>query len=189
MAKRNSMRQNMQYLIEWGKRYGTTFLIVVHTNKLQNAWGRNRIADSADLWDIARCVLMVGDTEEKDLKYLSHEKSNYGMTGQTILFKNEHGNPVFQSWSGLKDRDFVTAATKKRNEARGSSDVQDAAEFILSTLGEYEDGLLSKELDELMDAAGFKKWAVRKAKSDLNESKRIKYSRRGLDGPWRVVKI
>lgn len=190
MAKRNSMRQNMQYLIEWGKRYGTTFLIVVHTNKLQNAWGRNRIADSADLWDIARCVLMVGDTEEKDLKYLSHEKSNYGMTGQTILFKNEHGNPVFQSWSGLKDMDFVTSATKKRNEAKGSSDVEEAAEFILNTLGEYPDGLLSKELDELaIETAGFKQWAVRKAKALLSESKRIKYSKDSFDSAWKITKI
>ena len=188
MAKRNSMRQNMQYLIEWGKKYGTTFLIVVHTNKLQNAWGRNRIADSADLWDIARCVLMVGETDDPAVKYLSHEKSNYGATGQTILFKNDGGNPVFQNWSGLKDKDFVTAATKKRNEAKGASDVEDAAEFILSTLSDSPEGIYTKDLDELMDAAGFKKWAVMKAKAGLNESKRIRYRKESFESAWKIIK-
>ncbi|MBQ6220986.1 MAG: AAA family ATPase [Solobacterium sp.] len=68
MADRNAMRQSMRSLIKLGETYGTTFIIVMHTNKQSNVYGRQRMADSADLWDIARSVLMIGDTTEEGIK-------------------------------------------------------------------------------------------------------------------------
>lgn len=58
MGQRNAMRSCLNPLIGLGEECGTTFLIVVHTNKRQGVYGRNRIADSADVWDIARSVLI-----------------------------------------------------------------------------------------------------------------------------------
>lgn len=188
MKERNDIRQIMQSLIEWGERYGTTFLVVMHSNKQQNAWGRTRMADSADLWDIARSVLMVGDTEDAGTKYLSQEKSNYGRCRDTMLFTNENGNPVFKAWSRLKDKDFVVAETKRRNSSKGPSDVEEAAEFIMSAVTDSQDGINSKELDDLMEEAGFKQWAVRKAKSELRSSKKITYERKGMGGSVCVKK-
>lgn len=86
MGQRNAMRNCLNSLIRLGEAYGTTFLIVVHTNKRQGTYGRNRISDSADVWNIARSVLITGQTQEKDIRYLSHEKSNYGRLGETVLF-------------------------------------------------------------------------------------------------------
>ena len=60
MGQRNAMRACLSPLIGIGEQYGVTSLIVVHTNKKQGVFGRNRIADSADVWDIARSVMIVG---------------------------------------------------------------------------------------------------------------------------------
>lgn len=188
MSDRNAMRQAMRCLIEWGDKYGTTFLIVMHTNKQLNVWGRNRMADSADLWDIARCVWMVGDTDQDGIKYLSHEKSNYGKTGQTLLFTNDGGMPVFRGWSDKKDRDFVISAAKLRN-SEGSTNIADACNFILSTLEDYPEGMQAKDLTELMEDTGFKPWGIKQAKSELKNSKKIAYFKTEMKGNWKVKKV
>ena len=189
MADRNAMRQCMRCLIEWGKKYHTTFLIVMHTNKLQNVWGRARMADSADLWDIARSILMVGEVDGEDLKYLSQEKSNYGKTRETMLFSNENGNPVFSRWTDLKDRDFVIAETKKRNENKKHNDADDVENMIMSILEEYPEGLLTSDLDSFVLESGYKRWALNKAKSQLSKENKIKYKKEGMDNRWKVKKM
>lgn len=189
MSDRNAMRQSMRCLIEWGKKYGTTFLIVMHTNKLLNVWGRNRMADSADLWDIARCVLMVGDTEDDGIKYLSHEKNNYGMTGKTMLFKNERGNPTFHGWTESKDREFVIAQAKTRNATTNKSSLEDVKEMILSELEERPDGMASSDLDDLLREIGFKSWSIQRAKSELKKDKKIGYHKTEMNGAWIVKKL
>lgn len=85
------MRNCLNPLIGLGEEYGTTFLIVVHTNKRQGVYGRNRIADSADVWDIARSVLITGAAKD-NMRYLSHEKSNYGEPGRTVLYTITESN-------------------------------------------------------------------------------------------------
>lgn len=60
MASRNGMRDCMAPLVALGEEAGTSFIVVCHSNKRKGASGRDRIADSADLWDIARSVLMAG---------------------------------------------------------------------------------------------------------------------------------
>ena len=189
MSERNAMRQTMRCLIEWGKKYGTTFLIVMHTNKLLNVWGRNRMADSADLWDIARCVLMVGDTEDTNIKYVSHEKSNYGMTRDTLLFKNENGNPTFHAWTKSKDRDFVMSQTKARNATGPSSSSEEAKDLILSELEDHPDGVAVNDLTDMLKEIGFKDWAIQRAKSELKKDKKIAYSRKGMNGEWIAKKV
>ena len=106
MGQRNAMRNCLNPLIGLGEEYGTTFLIVVHTNKRQGVFGRNRIADSADVWDIARSVLITGIVKD-NLRYLSHEKSNYGEIGRTTLYTIQDGIAVFKEYSNKQDVYFV----------------------------------------------------------------------------------
>ena len=63
-----------------------TFIIVVHVNKQSGVYGRKRIADSSDIWDASRSVLMLGETQEKGVRYLTQEKSNYGKLEKTALY-------------------------------------------------------------------------------------------------------
>jgi hypothetical protein len=188
MADRNDIRQRMRCLIEFGSRYHTTSIIVMHTNKQQGAWGRNRMADSADLWDIARSVIMCGDTETDGVKYLSHEKCNYAKPGDTILFKTEGGHATYFMKSGLKDRDFVLATNRIKRQRSDAPDVEEAEEMIMSALMEYPDGLLTKELETLLEDGGIKTWAIRKAKANLKTRKKIKYLKTGTNDPWKVKK-
>lgn len=188
MSDRNAMRQSMRSLIEWGKEYGCTFLIVMHTNKQQNVWGRQRMADSADLWDIARCVWMVGDTQDEGIKYLSHEKSNYGKTGKTMLFKNEGGQPTFWQWSDLKDRDYVLQAAQKRDEKKNGSDIDGAIETILCELSDHPEGVKASDLDDLLNVIGYSFRAVKAAKKALRDRKAIEYRKIGMNDGWLVKK-
>ena len=72
MAARNEIRECLAPLMALGEQVGTAFLLVCHTNKRAGAWGRTRLADSADLWDAARSVLMMGDAGD-GRRYLSPE--------------------------------------------------------------------------------------------------------------------
>jgi RecA-family ATPase len=85
MASRNAMRDCLAPLITLGEEVGTSFLIVCHTNKRKQASGRDRIADSADLWDIARSVLMAGYTQDQDVRSLQREEQLYGPPGDRAL--------------------------------------------------------------------------------------------------------
>lgn len=189
MSDRNAMRQNMRCLIEWGKTYGTTFLIVMHTNKQTNVWGRNRMADSADLWDIARSVWMVGDTTEEGIKYLSQEKNNYGKCGRTMLFKNDGGLPTFWNWTDLKDKDYVLMAAQKREDARNRNDIKDAEESILAELSDHPEGSPAKDIDELLEMLGFSARVIRAAKKDLKDRHVIKYVKSGMNAAWIIKKV
>lgn len=187
MSDRNAMRQSLRSLIEWGKKYGTAFLIVMHTNKQANVWGRNRMADSADLWDIARCVWMVGDTEQEGVKYLSHEKSNYGRTGKTMLFRNDHGMPTFDGWTDKKDRDFVSEQTRARNDLKDGMAQSECCTAILSELAEHPEGVPVKDIDSVItEVMGYPFRMLKRAKKDLKDNNLIVYFKEGMDGNWIV---
>ena len=71
MASRNQMRGAVLPLKSLSTKYHLATLISMHTNKRPGVSGRGRLADSSDLWDIARSVLMMGrcknSTEGPDL--------------------------------------------------------------------------------------------------------------------------
>lgn len=164
MGQRNAMRNCLNPLIGLGEEYGTTFLIVVHTNKRQGVYGRNRIADSADVWDIARSVLITGTTTESNVRYLSHEKSNYGEPGETVLFTIEDGVAVFKDYSEKHDIDFV----KERDLATYQAPQrQDAEKFITDFLNNGKKP--TAELDEAAKASGISKSTLSRAKTKLRE--------------------
>ena len=175
MGERNAMRQCLQPLIGLAEKYGTTFLIVVHANKLSGASGRKRMADSSDFWDIARSVLMVGETKNKNIKYLSHEKSNYGLLGQSVLFSIGDGGLIhFEGYSELKDRDFVMELEQARRFAPAK---EDAKSLILSYLSDGEK--LVSALDEYLSAHSVSESTIRRAKAELKGAGLIKSRNEG----------
>ena len=188
MGSRNAMRDCMAPLISLGEETGTTFVVICHTNKRKGASGRDRIADSADLWDVARSVLMAGYTEDQGIRYLSNEKNNYAPTHETLLFSiNNDGQAVAEGTSWKRDRDYVqeTAAnvsTPKR---------EDCKDWILHTLDNSAGKILSKELEEQAKAAGYSYATMRRAKQDLKDDNIIKFSPIGnnKDRVWQVQRV
>lgn len=173
MGQRNAMRACLNPLIGLGEKYGTTFIIIVHTNKQAGLWGRKRIADSADIWDIARSVLIAGEAND-GLRYISQEKSNYGPLAQTVLFRLDSGKVEFEGYTDKKDKDYVTAATAATYQAPAR---EDAKAFILDYLkdGEKE----TADLDGMMKAQGVSGKTLERAKAELKKEGKIIYVRRG----------
>lgn len=171
MGDRNSMRKCLSPLMGYGEIYKTTSIIIAHANKQSGVWGRKRIADSADIWDSSRSVLMTGMVPNSDgMRYISHEKSNWGKLQESVLFKLEDGAPVFQSYTKNKDREFVLMDSKFGNDAPVAADT--AKDFIISTL-EEKGQMEVRELDELAKAVGISNHALKDAKSELNREKAV----------------
>lgn len=163
MGQRNAMRNCLNPLIGIGEEFGCTSLIVCHTNKRQGVYGRNRVSDSGDIWDIARSVLIVGQTQD-ERRYLSHEKSNYGEPGQTAIFSVDDGVAVFEEYSDKKDKDFVLERDFNAYQAPQRAD---AEKFILDYLKNGKKP--TAELDEAAKAAGISKNTLSRAKTKLRE--------------------
>lgn len=169
MGDRNAMRNCLAPLIGYGEKYRVTFLIVEHANKQSGVWGRKRIADSSDIWDISRSVIMAGETNEKGIRYLSHEKSNYGPTGESILYSIDDEVIQFKGYTQKKDKDFVTETDYTTRQAPQR---EEAREFILDFLKDGEKEV--SELDEMANAMSISRNALKNAKAELKKERRTK---------------
>lgn len=180
MGWRNAMRQCLNPLIGIGEEYKVTFLIACHTNKQAGVSGRRRIAESADLWDISRSVLMAGETADTSIRYLSHEKSNYGELQQTILFTIDGDRVVLKGRTDLRDADYCTAYKRpKPSPAR-----DDAKGLILACLKEHDGKMKSSELDEQVIANGVSPMTLKRAKAELKKERQIIYFKNGFSDEW-----
>lgn len=171
MAARNEMREALAPLLVLGEETGCSFLIVAHSNKRKAAAGRDRIADSADLWDLARSVVLAGYTDEQGIRYLSQEKSNYGPLQETVLFSVDGGGqirPEGTTWK--KDRDFVLEAGASVSGSRKG----DCRDWYLHELEAAGGVLPVKDLESKAELAGYSARTLRRVKEDLKQSGDIK---------------
>ena len=176
MGSRNEMRECMAPLIALGEEFGTTFLVVCHTNKRMGAADRSRLADSADLWDVARSVLMMGTTEEPGQRYLSNEKNNYADRQETLLLSFEAGGKLVKTGTTWKrDREFMQEATARRSAPQR----EECKAYILQKLEEAGNTLPSKELEQLVKQAGYSESTLKRAKKELKKSSAIQYENKG----------
>ena len=175
MAKRNDMRSALGELHALGQKNGTTFLIVLHTNKVRAVWGRQRIADSADLFDISRSVLMCGAVDGKSrLRYLSHEKCSYAPLSQTTLFSVEDNAACFSGFSEKHDRDFVLEAQASIKKGDRAPERATAENFILDFLREHNGHASVRQLNEAADACSICERTLKRARQTLTEAGKIR---------------
>lgn len=152
MSNRNDMREYLAPLIALGEEYGTTFLIVCHTNKRTGASGRNRLADSADLWGVARSMLMMGTTGEPGQRYLSNEKNNYTTLQETMLLSfGENGTLAREGTTWKRDREFMQDTVLQTSAPKQ----EDCKQFILDKLAEADNILPAEELKRLAKQVRF----------------------------------
>lgn len=190
MGSRNEMRDCLAPLVSIGEDINTTALIICHTNKRKGASGRERIADSADLWDIARSVMMAGFTDEQGVRYLSNEKNNYGQQQETILFTIDDNGQIQKAGTSWKrDRDYIQGS-----EYSKSAPVrEDCKAFILKTLNEAGGSMPTAELEAKASAAGYSFSAIKRAKQELKAEGAVKHfstgSARNGDRVWHIKAI
>ena len=185
MSKRKDMREALQPLNALGAKFGTSFLLIMHTNKSSNS-GRQRMADSSDIWDLGRSAMMAGRTKDGNVCYLSHEKSNYGALQKTILFEVVDDAIQFKGTSSKKDRDYIQESqlvftTPKKEEAK---------DFIMEQLKNADEGKIEiNEIIKIGKAAGISKNALENAKSDLLTDNKItrKCMGFGAEKKWYLI--
>ena len=176
MSDRNAMRKCFSTLMGFGEKYGTTCIIIVHANKQSGVWGRKRIADSSDIWDASRSILMTGIASDGKTRYISQEKSYYGALQDTVLFTLENSVPIFKGYTKKKDRDFVLSESKER-AIRPATDT--AKEFVMGELEEHAQ-MEIKELDRLAQLVGISKNALKNSKAELKKEGKIHISAKGF---------
>ena len=177
MAKRNHIRRCMSVLSNLAEKYSTTFLIIMHTNKSSTVEARTKLADSADLWDISRSVIFMGRTEQPNIRYISHEKSNYGRLESTVLFTIDNQGITNRGTTEKRFYDFQTARGRHRAPSQQNTD---ARRFILEALEDHEEGIEIGHLKEAAIENGISGHAYENAKAQLIDENLI---RRGSENP------
>jgi hypothetical protein len=178
MGSRNAMRNCLSPLIGLGEECGTTFVLIAHTNKKKAVWGRTRIADSSDVWDIARSVLIAGNTMDNGIRYVSHEKSNYGIPGKTALFSIEDGKAIYRGSCDKHDVDFVHERDASAS-AKSAPQRDMAEEFIRDQLEHNGGEMRTSDLNSAAGAAGISGSTLKHAKAELKKSGLIDYRNSG----------
>lgn len=173
MAKRKDMRDALNPLNALGAKYGTTFLMVMHTNKSALS-GRQRMADSSDIWDLGRSALMAGRTKDEGIMYLSHEKSNYGRLQKTILFSVTDAGIEYKGTSKKKDRDYVAEGG---TTAAPSPRLDEAMDFIIENV---DNCIEISELEKLAKAAGIAAHTLKDARAVLKKEGKIRIGTLGF---------
>ena len=188
MASRNQMRGALLPLRAIAAKQGCAVLIVMHSNKKQGVSGRARLADSSDIWDMARSVLMMGRAKNDGKIYLSHEKNSYARPQQTVLLHIDDvevegvktARAVFDGYTDKKDADFIEERRVRTAETR-----QDTRSAILNVLSESRLGSMpSNELRAaVLREVGCSDSTYNRVYSDLTKSSQIaKQAIRGKDG-------
>ena len=175
MASRNQMRSILLPLKAIAAAQQCAVLLVMHSNKKQGVSDRKRLADSSDIWDIARSVLMMGRDKNSEKLYLSHEKSSYSAPARTALLHIEQAQvegvktavAVFDSRTDKKDADFV-----EERRIRTAQTKEDTAQAILNVLAESKLGSMpnTQLRAEVMKEMGCSEVTYNRAYSSLVKS-------------------
>lgn len=190
MGSRNAMRDCMSPLISLGEEVGTASLVICHTNKRKGASGRDRISDSSDLWDISRSVIMMGMTDDPEIRYLSNEKNNYDQLQETILVKIDgSGQPQKVGTTWKRDRDYQIDRLSPASNGRHKKD--EIKEWIFSELALAGGKIKTKELDEKASAVGYSVKTYKEAKTEMKNEGLIDFvatgSARKGDREWYTI--
>ena len=172
MASRNQKRSILLPLKAIAAARQCAVLLVMHSNKKQGVSGRARLADSSDIWDMARSVLMMGRSNSDGKIYLSHEKSSYSRPQQTVLLHIEDveldgvrtAQAVFDGYTDKKDADFI-----KEPRVRQAQTKEDTRDAILNVLAESRLGsMASPQLkSEVMREIGCSERTYKSAYAEL----------------------
>lgn len=170
MSKRNDMRQTMTNLNKLGTKYGTTFIIVMHTNKRDKIGSfRDKLSDSADLWDIVRSVIALGRNQNNE-NFITHEKSNYGIRQNAILYHIENGKII---------RDSIETERKTYVELMGGkskankSDIKKQLKEVYLELVESGGKVIKKELENRLLKMGYTNNMIRNVYKELLQEEKI----------------
>ena len=165
MNNANETRAEFNHLIAVAKNTGCAIVIIAHMNKMRDTNPLYRTNGSIDIAGAARSILAITRTPNKEApaeRYMVQVKSNLAPTGSAILFEvAEKGVDFISEMEMTAEEAFQSLAPKM---GRPSEKEIKATDFILEMLKDGE--MLSSDCEERLEAAGFKKSTIKKAKEE-----------------------
>ena len=142
---------------------GCAIVIIAHMNKMRDTNPLYRTNGSIDIAGAARSILAITRSPNKEApaeRYMVQVKSNLAPTGSAILFEvAEKGVDFISEMEMTAEEAFQSLAPKM---GRPNEKELKAKEFLLEMLKDGE--MLSSDCEEKLEAAGFKKSTIKKAK-------------------------
>lgn len=163
MNNANETRAEFNHLIAVAKNTGCAIVIIAHMNKMRDTNPLYRTNGSIDIAGAARSIFAITRTPNKEApaeRYMVQVKSNLAPTGSAILFEvAEKGVDFISEMEMTAEEAFQSLAPKM---GRPNEKETKAKEFLLEMLKDGE--MLSSDCEERLEAAGFKKSTIKKAK-------------------------
>lgn len=165
-SKASDVRSVMTPLHEMATENNCAIVLVRHWNKNNHASAAQKGSGSVDFRNAARSVLQV--IKDSENNYLTLEKSNYGVTGKTLLFKLDKKEVRWTGTSNLLADDILRNRTFNSEECR--SELAEAKEFLKI---ELENGpRASADIIELAQELGISKATLKRARTSLGAKAR-----------------
>ena len=170
MTKRNDMRQTLASLNRLGKLYGTTSILVMHTNKRANIGSfRDKLSDSADIWDISRSVLAVGRNPDGEC-FITHEKSSYSARQSAVLYHIDDGK-IYRDGFDIERQTYVDFMGGKAKANK--SDIKKQLKEVYLELVESGGKVIKKELENQLLKMGYTNNMIRNVYNELLQEEKI----------------
>ena len=164
MNNANETRAEFNHLIAVAKDTGCAIVIIAHMNKMRDTNPLYRTNGSIDIAGAARSILAITRTPNKEVpaeRYLVQVKSNLAPTGSAILFEvSEKGVDFISEMEMTAEEAFQSLAPKI---GRPNDKEVKAKAFLIEMLKDGE--MLSSDCEEKLEAAGFRKSTIKKAKN------------------------
>ena len=173
MNNANETRAEFNHLIVVAKDTGCAIVIIAHMNKMRDTNPLYRTNGSIDIAGAARSILAITRTPNKEVpaeRYLVQVKSNLAPTGSAILFEvSEKGVDFISEMEMTAEEAFQSLAPKI---GRPNDKEVKAKAFLMEMLKDGE--MLSSDCEEKLEAAGFRKSTIKKAKKNAGVISRKK---------------
>lgn len=173
MNNANETRAEFNHLIAVAKDTGCAIVIIAHMNKMRDTNPLYRTNGSIDIAGAARSILAITRTPNKEVpaeRYLVQVKSNLAPTGSAILFEvSEKGVDFISEMEMTAEEAFQSLAPKI---GRPNDKEVKAKAFLIEMLKDGE--MLSSNCEEKLEAAGFRKSTIKKAKKNAGVISRKK---------------
>jgi hypothetical protein len=160
-SKATDVRSIMGPLHELAKEFGCAVVVVRHWNKSSQASASQRGSGSVDFRNAARSVLQV--IKANNLRYVTLEKSNYGVDGKTLTFSLDN---KIVNWTGASDMSADDILRESHmTSGDGASELDEAVAFLCE---ELKNGpVQSKSLEDHAKGVGISNATLRRARKKL----------------------
>ena len=166
IVAKNASDRTKEKFIKLAEKYNIAIVLICHFNKNQKGDAITRIIGSTDIVGVCRSYLALGTVPgNKELRYMSHEKSSLAHKGLTVLFEidPEEGGIKYVDTTQYTMDDYSSMASQTKRQAPALEECKD---FIMRNMPEGK--RLAKEMEELLKANSFSKGTYINAKKVLN---------------------